>query len=100
MEHRQKRLIKASVSESVAKLLGEAQKQYLKGNKERSQSYVRMALQHIKKHKVRVPEEYRNAFCRKCCVVWVPGDSAKVFFDRKHNCLRIECRKCGFGKRL
>ena len=100
MEHRRKKIIKGSARESVKKLLDEAQKEYLKGNRERSKRHVKMALYHIKKHKVRVPDEYKNTFCKKCHIVWIPGKTARVYFDRKHNCLRIECKMCGFTKRI
>ncbi len=59
-----------------------------------------MAFYHIKKHKIHVPNEYKNAICKKCHTVWIPEKTARVYFDRKQNCLRIECRKCGFTKRL
>ncbi len=100
MEHRRKKVIKQSVRDTVKKLIDEAHSEYRRGNKERSHRHVKMALYHIKKHKVHVPKEYKNAFCRKCCIVWIPGKTARVYFDRKQNCLRIECMKCGFSKRL
>ncbi len=100
MEHRRKKIIKQSVRETVTKLLDEAQKEYRKGNRERSERHVKMAMYHIKKHKVSVPKEYRNTFCRKCRIVWIPSKTARVYFDRMHGCLRIECMRCGFSKRL
>jgi RNase P subunit RPR2 len=100
MEHRRKKIIKQSVRDTVTKLLDEAHKEFRKGNKERSQRHVKMALYHIKKHKVRVPKDYVHTFCKKCRIVWIPGNTARVYFDRKQNCLRIECKKCKFAKRL
>jgi len=100
MRSKRKKIIKESVSESVKRLLDEARKEYMKGKKELADRYVRMTVSYIKKHKIRLPEEYRNSFCRKCYLIWIPGVTVKVFFDRKHNCLRIECMRCGFSKRL
>jgi len=100
MEHRRKKIIKGSVRETVKRLIDEAQKEYRNGNRERSKRHVQMALYHIKKHKVHVPDEYRNTYCKQCKIVWIPGETARVYFDRKCSCLRIECRKCGYSKRL
>jgi RNase P subunit RPR2 len=58
-----------------------------------------MAYNLLKKHRSRLPDELRNSFCRKCLVVWIPGETAKVSFDRKNSCLRIRCG-CGHSKRL
>lgn len=99
MDIRRKKIIKSSVRSSIDRLLDQAGKAYRAGKKERSKRYVKMALELLKKHKVRLPKELRNSFCRKCLVMWIPGDTAKVSFDRKLSCLRIRCG-CGHAKRL
>jgi RNase P subunit RPR2 len=58
-----------------------------------------MAFELLKKHKVKLPAELKNSFCRKCHLVWLPGETAVISFDRKNDCLRITCR-CGHSKRL
>ncbi len=94
-----KKIIKQSAKASVKKLLDEARKAYAKGQKERSKKYVKMAHDLIKKNKIKLPEELRNSYCRKCFSLWVPGKTIKVTFDSRHNCLRITC-KCGYTKRV
>jgi ribonuclease P protein subunit RPR2 len=99
MDIRRKKIIKSSVRSSVEKLLERARSSFDAGKQERSIRYVRMAMDLIRKHKVGLPKEMRNSFCRRCLVVWVPGKTANVSFDRKNGCLRIRCR-CGYSKRL
>ena len=99
MDSRRKNIIKSSVRTSIEKLLGQARKAYQSGNEERSRRYVRMSFDLLKKNKVSLPRELRNSFCRKCMLIWLPGDTVKVYFDRKNGCLRVRCR-CGHSKRL
>lgn len=83
----------------MEKLLDQARGAYLEGKEERSKRYVRMAFDLLKKNKVRLPKELRNSFCRKCMLIWIPGKTAKVSYDRMNGCLRVRCR-CGHSKRL
>lgn len=99
MDNKRKRVIKSSVRSSIAKLVAEAQKAFREGKEERSARYIQMALDLVKKHKVRLPKELCNSFCRKCHVVWIPGKTVKVSYDKKTHCLRVRCR-CGHSKRL
>ncbi len=99
MSKKPKKIIKTSVRDSIVKLISEATKAYRAGNEERSKRYVQMAMDLVKKHKVRVPAELKNSFCRKCHLVWIPAKTVKIAFDKKHNCLRATCR-CGHSKRL
>jgi RNase P subunit RPR2 len=99
MQSSRKSLIKSSVRSSIAKLLAQARSAYSGGKTARSKRYVRMAFDLLRKHKVGLPNELRNSFCRKCFTVWAPGKTATVYFDRKNDCLRIRCM-CKFTKRL
>ncbi len=99
MDSRRKNIIKTSVRSSIERLLEQARKAYLAGNEERSRRYVRMAFDLLKKNKVKLPKEMRNSFCRKCMLIWIPGKTVTVSFDRKNACLRVRCR-CGHSKRL
>lgn len=99
MQSSRKSLIKSSVRPSIGKLLEQARKAYASGSESRSKRYVEMAFDLLTKHKAKLPKELRNSFCRKCHLIWVPGQSATVTFDRKNDCLRIKCR-CGHSKRL
>lgn len=99
MHSKRKSIIKSSVRSSIEKLLGQARANYSATDPGRSKRYVRMAFELLKKHKAKLPKELRNSFCRKCFLVWIPGKSATVSFDRKNLCLRIRCA-CGHSKRL
>ncbi|MEM3422847.1 MAG: hypothetical protein QXF35_04505 [Candidatus Bilamarchaeaceae archaeon] len=100
MNIKHKRFIKRSSFDSVKKLLEEARLAFDSGKIERANRYVRMCWEIVKKNRVRLPKEYKNSFCRKCLSLWVPGSTAIVYFDKKNDCLRIRCLKCGFSKRL
>jgi ribonuclease P protein subunit RPR2 len=100
MDIRRKKIIKASVRSSIDKLLDQARESFEAGKGERSTRYVRMAMELLKKHKVKLPSEVRNSFCRKCLVVWIPGKTLTVQYDRKNTCLRVRCDRCGYSKRL
>lgn len=102
MDIRRGKLIKASTSLSINRLLDKAREER-KSKKpdyeERSKKYVKMAFELLKKNKVRLPKEIKNSFCRKCFVIWVPGDTVLVWYDKKEHCIRLTCR-CGFSKRV
>ncbi|VVC02603.1 Ribonuclease P protein component 4 [Candidatus Bilamarchaeum dharawalense] len=99
MDSRRKNIIKSSVSSSIEKLLNQSRTAYSDGNLTRSIRYVRMAFELLKKHKVKLPAELKNSFCRKCCLIWIPDKTLKIKFDTKNNCLRVVCN-CGYSKRL
>ncbi|MFH1393660.1 MAG: hypothetical protein ABII71_00940 [Candidatus Micrarchaeota archaeon] len=99
MSKKPKKIIKSSVRDSIKKLITEAGNAYKAGKKDRSKRYVQMAMDLVKKHKARLPSELRNSFCRKCRLMWYPGKTATISFDKKNNCLRVKCQ-CGHSKRL
>ena len=99
MHDRRKSIIKSSVRSSVEKLLEQSRKAYLAKKEARSKRYVAMAFDLLKKHKVKLPSELRNSFCRKCFAIWIPGQTVTVYYDKKNHCLRVRCR-CGHTKRL
>ncbi|MBD3210855.1 hypothetical protein GF318_05730 [Candidatus Micrarchaeota archaeon] len=99
MDNRRKKVIKSSVRDSIKKLIGQAREAYKNKQHEKSKKYVKMAFDLMKKHKVRLPKELRNSFCRKCFLVWIPNKTIKVAYDQKNDCLRITC-KCGHSKRV
>jgi len=99
MSKKPKKIIKSSVRDSIKKLVSEAAAAFRSGKKDRSKRYVEMAMELVKKHKTKLPAELRNSFCRKCAVVWIPGKTVTLSFDKKNNCLRARC-VCGHSKRL
>jgi ribonuclease P protein subunit RPR2 len=100
MRNDRKKLIKSSVRQSIAKLMDEAGAAWKSGKNERSQRYAKMAMDLVKKHKVRLTDEQKRKFCRKCFAWWVPGDTVKLVFDKRHNVIRMKCARCGYARRL
>ena len=96
---KRKKVIKTSVRESVKKLINQARKSYKAGKKAQAKRYVKMALDLMKKNKVRLPPELKNSFCKKCCTIWIPEKTLMVYYDSKNDCLRIKC-ECGHTKRI
>ncbi|MFH1785084.1 MAG: hypothetical protein ABH842_01525 [Candidatus Micrarchaeota archaeon] len=99
MDSRLKNIIKSSVRSSIEKLLDQSRDSYLHKNKARSIRYVKMAFELLKKHKIKLPKHLRNSFCRKCYLIWIPDKTIKIQFDKRSNCLRVQCN-CGHSKRL
>ena len=99
MDNRRKKVIKSSVRSSIKKLLEQARAAHKKKETERSKKYVKMAFDLLKKHKIKLPEEIKNSFCKKCYLIWIPGETITVTYDKENNCLRLRCR-CGYSKRL
>lgn len=95
-----KKLIKSSVRQSIAKLMDEAEGAWAAGKPARARRYAEMAMDLVRKHKVRLTEEQKRRFCRKCFSWWVPGDTVKLIFDKRHNVIRMKCAKCRYARRL
>jgi len=100
VDNRQKRFIKSTSRDSAKKLIDEARSAWLSGKKERALRYVKMAWEIIKKHRLRLPPDYKNSFCKKCLTLWIPEETLQIYFDKKHDCIRIRCKKCGHTKRI
>jgi len=100
MADSRKKLIKSSVRQSIAKLMGEAESAWKSGKKGRPERYAKMAMDLVRKHKVRLTDEQKRRFCRKCFSWWVPGDTVKLIYDQRHHVIRMKCAKCGYARRL
>jgi ribonuclease P protein subunit RPR2 len=100
MNDGRKKLIKSSVKQSISQLLSEAEAAWKAGRKERAERYAKMVMDLVKKHKVRLTEDQKRKFCRKCFRWWVPGDTLKLIFDKRHNVIRMKCGRCGYTRRL
>jgi RNase P subunit RPR2 len=93
------KLIKLSVRESIAHLISEAEKAFPK-DKTRSKRYLKMAWALVRKNKVRLSDAQKVKFCRKCFILFILGDTAKIVFDSKHDFFEIVCGACGYKRRF
>lgn len=96
---KKKKLIKSSAKQSVAELLKQAEKAWKQKKYPRSKRYVKMLMDLVKKHKVKLTKDQKNSFCRKCLRWWEIPSTLVLLFDKKHNCLKLKC-KCGHTRRL
>ncbi|MBI5223026.1 hypothetical protein HY990_01245 [Candidatus Micrarchaeota archaeon] len=99
MDNRKAKLIKASAKYSASALINFAISAYSENQNDRSRRYVKMALDTIKKNRVRLSAEDKNKLCKKCSTVWVPNKTVSLSFDQKNNLFRAMC-KCGFSKAI
>ncbi len=99
MDNRQKKIIKSSTGLSIRKLVDQARHFHTNGQAERSKRYIKMTMDLLKKNKVKLPIDLKNSFCKKCFVIWIPGQTVIIAYDKKNDCLRLSC-KCGNSKRI
>jgi len=83
----------------MIRLLDQAREAHRSGQFGRSRRYVKMAFELLKKHRIRLPKDLRNSFCRKCFTIWIPAKTVTVNYDKNNHCLRLRC-SCGRSKRF
>jgi len=59
-----------------------------------------MVMALVKKHKVRLTDDQKRRFCRKCNSWWVPAKTVKLIFDQRHHFIKMRCAKCEYTRRL
>ena len=93
-----KRLLKEATTEAVSLLLTKAE-ELCSINTTRSSHYVKMAWELIKKNKVRLSQNQKQQFCKKCFSYWKYDKTMKVVFNLRNVRLEIHCT-CGYKKPL
>ncbi len=98
MIKRDKKLERKIAKERIEILLGKALENALKRNDLLfSRRYVELAMRISSKYRVRIPEKYRNTFCRKC---FTPFNSKTSKIRLSKGVKIIECLSCGYVKRI
>ena len=92
-----KKFIKSVVAESISLLLKEAENNYLK-HPGRSNSYIKMLWNLVKKYKIKLTDDQKLSFCKKCLAYWMHNETVKVAFNSKLNAFCFICSKCGYKK--
>lgn len=99
LRHNEKeKIIKTAVSGSIDHLISEAEKR-VNTSKELSKRYLKMAWALVKKTKVRLTNEQKIKFCKKCFSLWVPGKTVTISFDSKSNLFVFKCKTCGYERK-
>ena len=93
MIKRDKRLEKRIARERIEILLEKA----LKSEIPFSRRYIELAMRIASRYRVRIPEKFRNTFCRKCYTPYTSRTS-KVRLSRGVRV--ITCLHCGYIKRI
>ncbi|RLI81289.1 ribonuclease P [Archaeoglobales archaeon] len=94
MIKRDKKLERKIARERIEILLEKALKD---GNSLFARRYVELAMRISSKYRVRIPEKYRNTFCRKCFTPFT-SKTSKIRLSRGVKV--IECLNCGYVKRI
>ena len=93
MIKRDKKLEKRIARERIEILLDKA----LKSDPPFSRRYVELAMRIASRYRIRIPEKYRNTFCRKCFTPYT-STTSKIRLNRGVKV--IECLRCGYVKRI
>ena len=93
MIRRDKKLEKRIARERIEILLEKA----LKTELPFSRRYVELAMKIASRYRTRIPDKYRNTFCRKCYTPYT-STTSKIRLDRGVKV--IKCLNCGFVKRI
>ncbi len=99
MRHKEKNTVKKISEERIALLLSEARAAFAK-NPERAQRYAKLAFAIVRKNKIRLTNEQKLSFCRKCFSFWVPAKSVSVSFDRKNKRIIYKCSSCNYERKI
>ena len=92
-----KKLQKKEALSRIGVLFAEAQKVHKK-DPALADKYVKLARSLQTKMKVRMPQEVKYKFCKKCGSFWMPGKTVRI---RTHNGkLVFACLKCKAMRRL
>jgi ribonuclease P protein subunit RPR2 len=96
MIKRDKKLEKKIASERIEYLLERAHIVKLR-DFNLAKRYVELAMKISIRYRVKIPEKYRNTFCRKC---FSPFSSDCVSIRLNRGVKIIRCLNCGFTKRM
>lgn len=78
--------------ERIYRLFELARKEWKK-HPERSKRYVELARLIGMRTNVRIPEEFKTKFCKKCNAFLVKGKNAEIMV--KGSITEVECKECG-----
>ena len=84
--------------ERMEVLFGLAEKEALRGHAARARRYVDLARRLGMRYNVRVPQEHKRRFCKKCSAYLLPPVNARVRVGRGR--VVITCATCGAIQRL
>lgn len=86
------------VLSDIARLF-ELAKSNVKSHPERANRYVRLARAISMRTRVRIPQKFKRAFCKKCFTYWIPGYNVKVYKKEKQKIIEYVC-ECGAIRRF
>lgn len=59
---------------------------------------IKTAVAISKRHKIRIPQNYKRKYCKKCFNFFIPGKTTRVRTGKGK--ITITCLKCGHIKRI
>ena len=67
-------------------------------NEKLAKRYIDIVIHYKNKNKVKIPNEIKNSFCKKCHIPWIPGKTVKI--RKMKGYILYICLKCGYKKRI
>ncbi len=93
MRRKGKNWVQGIALERIYRLFELAGEEFVKGNKERANYYVELALRVGTRNRVTVPGELKKRFCKKCKAFLKKGKNAE--FVEREKWVEIKCGECG-----
>ena len=67
-------------------------------DKKRSKRYVELARKIATRNRVRIPQELKKSFCKKCGAFLKQGINSKLRVTKSY--LSVSCEECGAAKKI
>jgi len=92
-----KRFVEKIALERIYRLFELAEKEIEK-HPERSKRYIELARKIGTRNRVRVPQELKQKFCKKCNIALKKGKNAEI--EKTKSFLIVKCKECGFERKI
>jgi ribonuclease P protein subunit RPR2 len=87
-----KAFVKEIALERIYRLFELAGKEFGKGNSERANRYIELALKISSRNKATIPTELKTSFCKKCHCFLKNGKNAEL--KKTDRWVEVNCKEC------
>ena len=92
--------MKKLIQERMRELINLAIKEWKMGNIDLARRYIYIIKKYSEKNKIRIPNDVKSKFCKKCFTPWIPGETVRIRLSRRGKYLIYACLNCGYKKRI